>query len=272
MFTPAGKAQGPKFINILPQSGRRVKWTSDDDTKLVDYIADEFCDCEEEIIWDSVALLFNDRTARQCSNRWKKLNQQKFERAQLLETERLREQCASIRKPPQSPTKRLQREAIVALQKRTEQQKVEIELLQNDQAYSDIMSAITQMVPEPPPVPPTAEISPRKTWSSTGKNTNSKQRGPAKRRKFRSKASAMQNKRECPRDLCCPITKVVMKEPVILTADGYTYEKAAITMALRRRRRSPMTNQFVNDLRMIPNLNMRSQIASWLSEHRPRPA
>lgn len=60
--------------------------------------------------------------------------------------------------------------------------------------------------------------------------------------------------------LCCPITKDLMSDPVVLISDGYTYERAAITKWLEQNETSPITEAALQHKDMVPNLTMRSAI------------
>lgn len=60
--------------------------------------------------------------------------------------------------------------------------------------------------------------------------------------------------------LCCPLTKDLMSDPVVLISDGYTYERAAITKWLERNDTSPLTKAALQNKDMVPNLTMRSAI------------
>lgn len=67
-------------------------------------------------------------------------------------------------------------------------------------------------------------------------------------------------------ELQCPITHEVMREPVV-AADGYSYEKSAILTWLENgNTTSPMTNQPLPDLKVIPNRTLALLIKSTL-EH-----
>jgi len=58
---------------------------------------------------------------------------------------------------------------------------------------------------------------------------------------------------EPPDAICCPITQEMMQEPVLLVGDGHTYERGAITEWLREHSTSPLTNQILQDLTLVPN-------------------
>eukprot|EP00850_Spirogloea_muscicola_P002888 SM000011S19066 [mRNA] locus=s11:620713:624599:- [translate_table: standard] len=60
----------------------------------------------------------------------------------------------------------------------------------------------------------------------------------------------------------CPITKEVMKEPVV-TADGHTYERDAIARWLSERDMSPMTNCKLLHKALTPNHALQSMIKEW---------
>ncbi|GLC46283.1 hypothetical protein PLESTM_001853700 [Pleodorina starrii] len=60
----------------------------------------------------------------------------------------------------------------------------------------------------------------------------------------------------------CPITQDVMVEPVV-AADGYTYERLAISEWMLRARTSPMTNLPLEHTNLVDNRTLRSAIAEW---------
>jgi serine/threonine protein kinase len=64
-----------------------------------------------------------------------------------------------------------------------------------------------------------------------------------------------QRKRAIPDGFICPITQDIMKDPVILVADGHSYERKAILEWLQRTNRSPLTNE------ELPVVNMMTTIA-----------
>ncbi len=57
----------------------------------------------------------------------------------------------------------------------------------------------------------------------------------------------------------CPITRAVMKYPVV-AADGFTYEEAAIRAWLARRQVSPMTQMPMAHTRLLPNRTLLAMI------------
>ncbi|KAM6348903.1 WD repeat, SAM and U-box domain-containing protein 1 isoform 2-T5 [Alca torda] len=67
-----------------------------------------------------------------------------------------------------------------------------------------------------------------------------------------------------PDEFLCPITRELMKDPVI-AADGYSYEKDAIENWISNKRRSsPMTNLPLPSLVLTPNRTLKMAISRWL--------
>ena len=61
----------------------------------------------------------------------------------------------------------------------------------------------------------------------------------------------------------CPITAEIMTDPVS-TADGFTYEREAITEWLRTKDTSPKTGATLESKKVIPNHSLRSVIRSFV--------
>ena len=61
----------------------------------------------------------------------------------------------------------------------------------------------------------------------------------------------------------CPITAEIMTDPVC-TADGFTYERTAITEWLRTKNTSPSTGATLEITILFPNLSLRSMIRSFV--------
>ncbi|XP_063174402.1 WD repeat, SAM and U-box domain-containing protein 1 [Candoia aspera] len=69
---------------------------------------------------------------------------------------------------------------------------------------------------------------------------------------------------DIPDEFLCPITKELMKEPVI-AADGYSYEKEAMeNWIIKKRHSSPMTNLPLQRLVLTPNRTLKMAINRWL--------
>lgn len=68
-----------------------------------------------------------------------------------------------------------------------------------------------------------------------------------------------------PDEYLCPITREVMKDPVIAT-DGYTYERSAITAWINSGKdRSPMTNAVLSRKDLTPNRSLKMLIQRYLN-------
>ena len=73
------------------------------------------------------------------------------------------------------------------------------------------------------------------------------------------------NEEFVPKDFCCPITIELFVEPVIAN-DGHTYEKIAIEKWIQKFSlpKSPVTNRYLIDKRLIPNYSIQSQINNYV--------
>ncbi|XP_040890108.1 WD repeat, SAM and U-box domain-containing protein 1 isoform X1 [Toxotes jaculatrix] len=70
-----------------------------------------------------------------------------------------------------------------------------------------------------------------------------------------------------PDEFLCPITRELMKEPVI-AADGYSYERAAIESWINTKNRtSPMTNLPLLTTLLTPNHTLKMAIGRWKTSH-----
>ena len=61
-------------------------------------------------------------------------------------------------------------------------------------------------------------------------------------------------------DFTCPITRTIMKDPVIGT-DGFTYERSAIEAWLQKNKKSPITRAAMYEFELVPNRAVRAAIA-----------
>ena len=88
---------------------------------------------------------------------------------------------------------------------------------------------------------------------------------PARRRKMYSgEGSAVGDgagaSGELPAWALCPISLAPMLDPV-MTSDGYTYERSAVSRWFSQQRSSPMTGAPLADTRLTPNLLVRSLVS-----------
>lgn len=70
------------------------------------------------------------------------------------------------------------------------------------------------------------------------------------------------SEKDPPAMFVCPITQEVMHAPVVC-ADGFTYEKEAISAWLRTKNTSPMTNAVLAHKHLTPNHVLRAAIIEW---------
>ena len=66
-----------------------------------------------------------------------------------------------------------------------------------------------------------------------------------------------------PDDYVCPITAEIMTDPVS-TADGFSYERTAITEWLRTKDTSPVTGATLESKLLFPNYSLRNIIRSFV--------
>ncbi|XP_021121582.1 WD repeat, SAM and U-box domain-containing protein 1 isoform X2 [Heterocephalus glaber] len=72
---------------------------------------------------------------------------------------------------------------------------------------------------------------------------------------------------EIPDEFICPITRELMKDPVI-ASDGYSYEKEAMENWISKKKRtSPMTNLVLPSVVLTPNRTLKMAISRWLETH-----
>ncbi|XP_075385805.1 WD repeat, SAM and U-box domain-containing protein 1 isoform X1 [Tenrec ecaudatus] len=70
-----------------------------------------------------------------------------------------------------------------------------------------------------------------------------------------------------PDEFICPITRELMKDPVI-ASDGYSYEKEAMENWIgKKKRTSPMTNLTLPSVVLTPNRTLKMAINRWLETH-----
>ena len=65
-----------------------------------------------------------------------------------------------------------------------------------------------------------------------------------------------------PADFVCPITHMLMKDPVV-HVDGMLYEREAIEQWLTQHTTSPLTNAPLTSASLLPNLALRSAIMQY---------
>jgi len=71
---------------------------------------------------------------------------------------------------------------------------------------------------------------------------------------------------DLPPSFVCPITHELLEDPVV-TADGQTYERHAITSWLASHSTSPLTGDRLEHTRLTPNVMARSLIREWVERN-----
>jgi hypothetical protein len=72
---------------------------------------------------------------------------------------------------------------------------------------------------------------------------------------------------DAPDNYLCPITKQLMREPVILVDTGQTYEAAALHRWLDTRDTCPLNGEKLHSKQTAPNFIVKSLIAEWAATH-----
>ena len=78
------------------------------------------------------------------------------------------------------------------------------------------------------------------------------------------KKEEIKQKSLIPNKFVCPITKEMMKEPVI-AFDGNSYEKNAIMEYLKLHKKSPLTNEETTIFNVFPNMQLKKEIEIYNS-------
>ena len=75
-------------------------------------------------------------------------------------------------------------------------------------------------------------------------------------------------RREVPAEMLCPISCDIMNDPVTCM-DGQTYERVCIEQWFAKgKRTSPVTNEVLSSLTLVPNIALRALITRFLDECR----
>lgn len=83
----------------------------------------------------------------------------------------------------------------------------------------------------------------------------------------RAKVAQTEDKKGCTEDYTCPITHLIMKDPVT-TSDGHTYDRKSIERWLRNHTTSPLTNLRLIDTTLTPNNVLKLEIESFIEEEK----
>jgi hypothetical protein len=76
--------------------------------------------------------------------------------------------------------------------------------------------------------------------------------------------AALKSSRTPPDEFCCPITSECMRDPVIVTATGMTYEREAIAEWFSEHNTDPSTGvELGKNKQLVPNVIARKMIDAW---------
>lgn len=68
-----------------------------------------------------------------------------------------------------------------------------------------------------------------------------------------------------PRELCCPITEDLYKDPVVLVETGQTYERKSIEQWFSRGHKiDPLTGKQLTSIQLVPNYAIKGLVQSWI--------
>jgi hypothetical protein len=84
------------------------------------------------------------------------------------------------------------------------------------------------------------------------------------RKAFEKAYDSLDSTAHLPRSLYCPIRQTPMCDPVLLLADGFSYEREAIVRWLKEKRTSPITGRRIEDASVVPNHAFRNTIAELI--------
>ena len=71
-----------------------------------------------------------------------------------------------------------------------------------------------------------------------------------------------------PEVLMCPITRAVLRDPVMVVESGHTYERSAILSHFERNgAKDPFTNCALSSTKVMTNWAMRNVVQDWLDKH-----
>jgi len=91
----------------------------------------------------------------------------------------------------------------------------------------------------------------------------------SKNKSDRSASTRRASNKELPEEFFCPLTKRIMKDPVV-DNDGHTYEREAIERWLRAQSSSPVTNEYLSLDMLKPNKKLKNKIFKATGKPRSR--
>ena len=71
-----------------------------------------------------------------------------------------------------------------------------------------------------------------------------------------------------PEELLCPITRIMLRDPVMVVESGHTYERSAVlTHFDRNGAKDPFTRRALSSTKVMTNWAMRNVVQAWLDKH-----
>ena len=74
---------------------------------------------------------------------------------------------------------------------------------------------------------------------------------------------SVSKKSEIPSKFLCPLTKEIMKDPVLVTVSGHSYEREFIERYIREHKKDPITQQRVQLKDIVTNRALAHSIQEW---------
>ena len=71
-----------------------------------------------------------------------------------------------------------------------------------------------------------------------------------------------------PEELLCPITRIMLRDPVMVVESGHTYERSAVLTHFERNgAKDPFTRRALSSTKVMTNWAMRNVVQAWLDKH-----
>ena len=71
-----------------------------------------------------------------------------------------------------------------------------------------------------------------------------------------------------PEELLCPITRIMLRDPVMVVESGHTYERSAVLKHFDRNgAKDPFTRRALSSTKVMTNWAMRNVVQAWLEKH-----
>ncbi|KAL3160938.1 hypothetical protein ABBQ38_009330 [Trebouxia sp. C0009 RCD-2024] len=190
-----------------------------------------------------------------CHQQTPQAPQQEATQQQVSQQQMLQKQSTQLQLTPQQQSSPQQSwQPVSMLQQQSPQQQTPQQQSSQQQPKPQQQSPQQQS-----PQQPTLTPQPQTPQQLTPQLQSPDQPTPQQQEETQDDAAAKQNQASATlhRLLCCPITKVLVTDPVI-AADGYTYERAALVQRLQHSHVSPVTGKMLKCTSYLPNTAIRS--------------